>query len=138
MAIARYIGDRNGEGATLGNLGVAYNFLGEYRRAIEFHQQRLAIAREIDEREGEGIALGNLGETLLKLERHSEAQEKLQAALEIFRRISVADIRVSSSKLGLTKRVKNCNHIVIIHTSMFAFLFQTSLQSFFKIQSINC
>ena len=35
--------------------------LGEYRRAIEFYEQRLAIAREIGDRRGEGNALGNLG-----------------------------------------------------------------------------
>ena len=38
----REIGDRRGEGNALGNLGIAYDSLGEYRRAIEYHEQRLA------------------------------------------------------------------------------------------------
>ncbi|WP_204150468.1 tetratricopeptide repeat protein, partial [Leptolyngbya sp. CCY15150] len=58
---AREIGDRQGEGNTLGNLGIAYNSLGQYERAIEFHQQYLTIAREIGDRQGEGNTLGNLG-----------------------------------------------------------------------------
>ena len=54
MAIDREIGDRIGEGAALGNLGVCYDSLGDYPRAIEYHQQRLAIYREIADRQGEG------------------------------------------------------------------------------------
>ncbi|MGI2909842.1 tetratricopeptide repeat protein, partial [Tolypothrix sp. VBCCA 56010] len=47
LEISREIGDRNGEGASLGNLGNAYNSLGQYQRAIEFLQQSLEISREI-------------------------------------------------------------------------------------------
>jgi len=47
LAIAREIVDRRGEGAYLGNLGSAYQNLGEPRRAIEFYQQALAMVREI-------------------------------------------------------------------------------------------
>ena len=35
--------------------------LGEARRAIGYHEQRLAIARTLGDRHGEGDALGNLG-----------------------------------------------------------------------------
>jgi NB-ARC domain len=58
---ARRLQERAAEGGHLGNLGVAYNSLGESRRAIEYHEQYLAIAREIGDRRCEGIALGNLG-----------------------------------------------------------------------------
>ena len=50
LAIARDIGDRQGEGAVLGNLGLCYDSLGDYRRAIDHHQQALAIARDIGDR----------------------------------------------------------------------------------------
>jgi tetratricopeptide (TPR) repeat protein len=46
---------------SLGNLGLAYASLGEYRRAISFHEQCLAIMREIGDRRGEANSLGNLG-----------------------------------------------------------------------------
>ncbi|MFM7601748.1 MAG: tetratricopeptide repeat protein, partial [Pseudanabaena sp.] len=42
LTIYREIKDRQGEGAALGNLGIAYNFLGKYDKAIEFQLQRLA------------------------------------------------------------------------------------------------
>ena len=53
--------DRNSEGDALGNLGTAYDHLGETQRAIDYHKQYLAIARETGDRLGEGAALGNLG-----------------------------------------------------------------------------
>ncbi len=61
LSIYREIKDRQGEGAALGNLGLAYNSLGDYPKAIEYHQQSLALAREIKDRQGEAHALGNLG-----------------------------------------------------------------------------
>ena len=61
LIIYREIKDRKGEGESLGNLGIAYNFLGDYAKAIEYHQQSLAILREIKDRKGEGLSLGNLG-----------------------------------------------------------------------------
>ncbi len=82
---------RRGEGNVLGNLGVAYYSLGEMRKAIEFHEQRLVIAREISAasrneaeramaRRGEANALGNLGlacaalnETRIAIEYHEQA-----------------------------------------------------------------
>ena len=57
LKISREIGDRCGEGAILGNLGLAYNHLGESRKAIEYYEQALEIAREIGDRHGEGKAL---------------------------------------------------------------------------------
>ena len=64
LAIAREIGDRRGEGADLGNLGLAYADLGEPRKAIEFYEQALAIAREIGDRRGEGAWPGQPGHCL--------------------------------------------------------------------------
>jgi tetratricopeptide (TPR) repeat protein len=58
---ARRLGDRQGEGIALNNLGIAYYELGELQTAISYHEQHLAIVREIGYRQGEGIALGNLG-----------------------------------------------------------------------------
>ena len=56
---------------SLNNLGNAYNSLGQYPKAIEFHQQSLAIFREIGDspeerlrqRNGEGLSLSNIGST---------------------------------------------------------------------------
>ncbi len=44
----------------LGNLGDAWRNLGESRRAIEYHEERLTIAREIGDRRGEGYRWSDL------------------------------------------------------------------------------
>ena len=64
LKIAIEIGDRAGEGGALGNLGNAYGSLGDFRKAIEYHEKHLKIAKEIGDRTGEGEAYGNLGRCL--------------------------------------------------------------------------
>ena len=39
----------------------SYRSLGNYAKAIDYHEQSLAIACEIKDRQGEGNSLGNLG-----------------------------------------------------------------------------
>jgi tetratricopeptide (TPR) repeat protein len=68
----REIGDRQGEGAALGNLGVAYSDLGQAEAAIEYYEQQLVIVREIGDRRGEATDLGNLG---LEYERSRRGPE---------------------------------------------------------------
>jgi tetratricopeptide (TPR) repeat protein len=97
-AAAREIGDRRGEGAALGNLGLAYEALGETRRAIEHHEQYLAIAREIGDRRGEGIALGSLGAFYTALGEISRAIEYHEQYLAIAREIG--DRRNEGTALG--------------------------------------
>ena len=55
---------RDAEGAHLGNLGNAYNNLGEYRRAIEYYEQHLTIAREIGDRRRRRRSPGQPGHCL--------------------------------------------------------------------------
>jgi tetratricopeptide (TPR) repeat protein len=61
LATARRLNRRSAEGAHLGNMGIAYNLLGDYHRAIGYHEQSLTIFQEIRDRRGEGAVLGNLG-----------------------------------------------------------------------------
>ena len=67
MKIAIEIGDRAGEGRAYGNLGNAYFSLGDFRKAIEYHEKDLKIAIEIGDRAGEGRAYGNLGNAYFSL-----------------------------------------------------------------------
>ena len=43
LAIYREIGNRRGIAVSLGNLGLVYNSLEDYRKAIDYHQQSLVI-----------------------------------------------------------------------------------------------
>ena len=87
MKIAIEIGDRAGEGGAYGNLGIAYKSLGDFRKAIEYHEKRLKIAIEIGDRAGEGGAYGNLGnayQSLGDFRKAIEYHEKdLKIAIEI-------------------------------------------------------
>ena len=40
---------------------VTYQSLGDYGKAIEYHEKGLQIAQEISDRSGEGAGYGNLG-----------------------------------------------------------------------------
>ncbi len=87
LTIYREIKDRYGEGAALGNLGVAYFSLGDYSRAIDYYEQNLAIARKIKDRQGEGNALGSLGNAYYSLGDYSRAIEYQEQHLAIAREI---------------------------------------------------
>ena len=87
MKIAIEIGDRAGEGRAYGNLGNAFYSLGDFRKAIEYHEKHLKIAIEIGDRAGEGGAYGNLGnafDSLGDFRKAIEYHEKhLKIAIEI-------------------------------------------------------
>ena len=42
-------------------LGIAYYSLGDFRKAIEYHERYLKISKEVRDRVGEGGAYRNLG-----------------------------------------------------------------------------
>lgn len=87
IAAARRLQDRAAEGAHLGSLGSAYYYLGEYRRAMEYYEQRLKIARDTGNRLGEAAALGNLGVAYKNLGDYRRAIGYHERALEIERDI---------------------------------------------------
>ena len=61
LVISKEIGNRFGVAASLGNLGIAYRNLGDYKKAIDYHLQSLAIEKEIGNRRGVAASLGSLG-----------------------------------------------------------------------------
>jgi tetratricopeptide (TPR) repeat protein len=73
--------------ASLTSLGNVYYSLGEYQKAIEFHQQSLAIKREIGDRGGEGNSYNNLGNVYYSLGEYQKAIEFYQQSLAITREI---------------------------------------------------
>ena len=98
LGAARRLGDRGAEGNALGNLGVVYGALGDYRRAIGFYEQRLPIARETGDRRGEGNALGNLGNAYYSLGDYRRAIGFYEQHLAIAREIG--DPRGEGNSLG--------------------------------------
>jgi CHAT domain-containing protein/tetratricopeptide (TPR) repeat protein len=92
-----------GEAKALGNLGNAYDSLGNYVKAIEYSQQSLAIAHEIKNRQLEVATLGNLGVTYNSLGDYAKAIEYGQRALAIAREIKDRQIEgMALVNLGAT------------------------------------
>ena len=58
---AKEVREMHGEGNAYGNLGNAYDSLGDFKKAIEYHNLHLEIAKEVGDNHGEGCAYGNLG-----------------------------------------------------------------------------
>ena len=87
LAAAVRLEDRTAQLMNQINLGVIYNYLGEYHRAIEVEEQALAISREIVDRNAEGKALTNLGISYNSLGEYHRAIEVEEQALAISREI---------------------------------------------------
>jgi tetratricopeptide (TPR) repeat protein len=94
--------DRSAQARHLGNLGVAYGDLGNYRRALALHEECLALARETGDDYAEGAALMNLGLTCYALEDHRRAIEFFTLRLDMAR--ASGDLRgqgEAANNLGL-------------------------------------
>ncbi len=88
LTIYQEIQNLRREGTLLGNLGIAYNHLGEYLQAINYHQQALAIMQEMGNRQGEGKVLLNLGNTYENLGHYEKVILYYQKSLTIVREIN--------------------------------------------------
>ena len=80
-----------------------YYFLGDYRKAIEFHQQSLSIAKETGDKGSEDKAYNNLGNVYYSLCDYKKAIEFHQQALRIAKEIGDKNTeRLSYNNLGHT------------------------------------
>ncbi|HEY9612027.1 CHAT domain-containing tetratricopeptide repeat protein, partial [Allocoleopsis sp.] len=83
LPIARSLKTPLEEGSALGELGLAYSSLGNYAKAIDYHQQSLAILREIGSKGGEWRTLNYLGYSLLKSGNLREAENILLTGIKV-------------------------------------------------------
>jgi tetratricopeptide (TPR) repeat protein len=83
-------------GACYCSIGNTYRSLGQYQRAIHFHQQHNEIAREISDRNGEANSLGNLGNAYYSLGQYQRAIDFHQQALPIQREVGNRQFEASS------------------------------------------
>jgi tetratricopeptide (TPR) repeat protein len=58
---------------SLNRLGICYKNLGQYEKAIAYHQQDYDISEEMGDRQGVGISLGNLGNCYFCLGQYEKA-----------------------------------------------------------------
>ena len=84
MTICREIGNKEGEGTTLNNLGQIYKALGDYATAQGYLEQSLIIRREIGDKAGkEGTTLNNLSPIYDARGDYATAQGYLEQSLSI-------------------------------------------------------
>ncbi len=81
------VGYKAGEGATLSNLGLVYEVLGEPEKAISYYEQSLEIRRLVGDKRGEGRTLDNLGLVYYGLGEPKQAISYFQQSLEILRQV---------------------------------------------------
>ena len=98
LSASRRIEDRSAEAGHLNNLGLAYNSLGEYRKAIECQEQSLFRAREQGDQRGLAKSLNNLGVAYNSLGEYRKAIECQEQSLALKRELG--DLRGEASSLG--------------------------------------
>jgi tetratricopeptide (TPR) repeat protein len=84
---ARRLGNKHHEGSALNNLGLAYQNLGNYHRAIEYLEQSLVFNRKLGNQRVKAASLTNLGGIYLELTDHQRAIEYHEQALVIRRKL---------------------------------------------------
>jgi tetratricopeptide (TPR) repeat protein len=85
LIASKTLGDREAEGAHIGNLGLPYYEIGENQKAISNYEEALVISRELDNRRNQGLWLNNLGLVYKDLGRPQKAREYFEDALVIAR-----------------------------------------------------
>ena len=87
LELAKKSGNQPAAAEFLANLGLAYDALGQYERALENAQAALAIHRDLKDRRSEAHDRNNLGVVYRHLSQYDRALENHQQALDIFREI---------------------------------------------------
>ena len=79
----RKIGHKDAESVSFGYLGLAYNSLSDFKKAIECYQLALKIEKDTENKDGEAAIYNNLGLAYDSLSEFKKAIEFYQLALKI-------------------------------------------------------
>ena len=111
---AQRLDDRHGAVQATRNLGVAYEELGEIRRAIPYYEQGLSLAHKLGEPAYIGVILNNLGLAYISLGAPQQAITYLEQRLAIARAqgnpraegISLGNLGMAYAALGRAWRAR--------------------------------
>ena len=81
------MGDVSSEGTAYGNLGSDYQKLGDFKKAVYYHERHLEVAQNVGDVSSEGTAYGNLGRDYQKLGDFKQAIHYHEHCLEIARKV---------------------------------------------------
>ena len=85
------MGDKDQEGKTYGNIGQAYQGLGDFKTAIDYHERHLKIVEEVGNKGGEGKAYGRLGNCYWGLGDFKKATDYHERHLKIAKEVGDKD-----------------------------------------------
>ena len=85
--MSKEVGDRPREGSANAYLGNAHYSLGDFLKAIEYHERDLKISKEVGDRAREGGAYGNLGNVFDSLGNFRKAIEYHERHLKISKEV---------------------------------------------------
>ena len=97
LAIKKKVGNRPGVGFTINDIGLVYDNLGQYEKALEYYEQALAIVKEVGNRREEGTIVNNIGSVYKNLGQYEKALQYYQQSLAI--RKEVGDRRGEGTTL---------------------------------------
>ena len=84
LNIAIKVGGRVGERKVSGNLGNIYFLLGDFPKAIEYHEKHLNVPMEVDDRIGKGKPYRNIGNEYVSVEQFENALHNFVSAVHVF------------------------------------------------------
>ena len=85
----KQIGSSSYEGKILSSIGGVYDRIGQYLKALDFHQQALAIQKQIGDRSGESSTLNSIGGVYNRIGQYPKALDFCQQALAIQKQINL-------------------------------------------------
>ena len=92
--------DRAAQGRACGNLGNVHYLLGDFSKAIYYHEERLKIAKEFSDRSAERRAHSNLGNAHIFLGEFEQAAEHYKMTLLLAQELGdrAVEAQVSSTQ----------------------------------------
>lgn len=81
LELMRTVGDRQAAGRACGNLGNTCYLLGDFAKAIRYHNERLRIAQEVGDKAAERRANSNLGNSHIFLGQFENAAQHYKYVL---------------------------------------------------------
>ncbi|MEW6737726.1 MAG: tetratricopeptide repeat protein, partial [Acidobacteriota bacterium] len=100
LTAARQLKDYAGECNHLSNLGNAYYYGGNIKKAIDLFEQNWIIARELNDRQGAGNALFNMSLALNDIGQCEQAISYAEVALNLFQQIEDSYAEIVRAQLS--------------------------------------